>query len=444
VAKQEDTARRLAFEVLSRFERTGSERLKADSLIQEALSSSAKSLTDQDRGFTYALVMGTLRHWQRLDQWIITLTQRKLKQLTPQVRVLLRLGLFQLYGLSQVPAYAAINTTVNLAKSLKQSPKTIGFLNAVLREAQRRLESGGFPIPSPAENLPQHLLWQFGWPEAFTEALQARYSQDEILGMAQASEQLTTGLSIRVNTLRTSPEAFQQRLSEVGLQATQPHPTELPEHLLIQDVSGSPRQLPGYEEGWFYVQDPASMWVSRLLAPQPDARVLDLCAAPGSKTTHMAALMNNQGHITALEPKPERMALLQENLGRLGVTIVETELTDALQWDAPHELFDRVLVDAPCSGSGTLRKHPEILLHLRKMDLTNFTRQQIALLTKGFECLKPGGTLVYSTCSVLPEENTGLVHQFLNKTPNAQLLSDEQRLLSENADGFYAARILKS
>lgn len=443
MSKSEDLARRLAFEVLLRFERTGSERLKADHLIQEAINKHLPQLTEQDRGFIYALSMGTLRHWLRLDQWILSLTQRKLKQLTPQVRVLLRLGLFQLYGLSHVPAYAAINTTVNLTKGLKQSPKTIGFLNAVLREAQRRLEGNGLPVPSVTEDLVQHLLWTYGWPETLTQALQPHYQPEQLISMAQAAEEPSVGLSIRVNTLKTSTQDYRALLQQNGWETIQADPS-LPESLLVQHFSGSPRALPGYEEGLFYVQDSASMWVSHLLAPHPGERILDLCAAPGSKTTHMAALMQNQGLITAIDPKAERLALLKENLSRLSVTIVETELTDALQWSTSSQSYDRVLVDAPCSGSGTLRKHPEILLHLRKMNVDNFTRQQLALLKKGFECLKPGGSLVYSTCSILPAENTQLVQTFLMQNPIAQLLSEEQRLLSKNADGFYAARILKT
>ncbi len=448
VAKPNDTPRRLAFEVLCQFERTGAERLKADLLIQEALSTTPGTLSDQDRAFTYALVMGTLRHWQRLDAWMMHLTQRKLKQLTPQVRVLLRLGMFQLYGLSQVPAYAALNTTVNLAKHLKQTPKTVGFLNAVLRETQRRLEGEGFAIPTPEANLAQHLLWTYGWPETLSQKLQAQYAGADLLSMAQAAETPAAGLSIRVNTLKTTAASYQEMLKAAGWESSQPDAT-LPEALLIPDFSGSPRQLPGYEDGLFYVQDTASMWVSRLLDPQPGERVLDMCAAPGSKTTHMAALMHNQGVITALDPKPERLALLQENLHRLQISMVETEVADACEWQATapegttSTRYDRVLVDAPCSGSGTLRKHPEILLHLRKLDVSQFTRQQTSLLNRAFKHLKPGGTLVYSTCSILPAENRLLVARFLEKHPQAQLDHEEQRLLSKNTDGFYAARIFK-
>jgi 16S rRNA (cytosine967-C5)-methyltransferase len=439
----EEVTRGLAFEVLFQFERTGTERLKADSLIQRALSSHESNLSEQDRGFIYALVMGTLRHWLRLDQWMETLTRHKLKQMTPTVRVLLRLGLFQLYGLSQVPAYAAVNTTVNLARKLKQSPKTIGFLNAVLREAQRRLTGDGFPVPDPEVDLSKHLLWTYGWPEAFTTALQAEYSTPNLVQMAQYAEQPSAGLSLRVNTLKISLGDYQAQLQQAGLESEQPDPLHLPEWLQLPSWSGSPTKLPGYAEGWFYVQDGASMWVSQLLNPQPGERILDLCAAPGSKTTHMAALMQNQGHIMVLEPKLNRLALLQDNVLRLGINIVESIQADALQWVNPNSQFDRVLVDAPCSGSGTLRKHPEILLHLRKMELSNFTTLQFKLLEKGFQYLKPGGSLVYSTCSILPLENICLVQQFLAQNPTASLQSEEQRLIHDKTDGFYAARLLK-
>jgi 16S rRNA (cytosine967-C5)-methyltransferase len=442
VTVKADVSRSLALEVLLRFEKPGGERLKAERLIQDTLARSQAPCTEQDRAFLQALVMGTLRHWLRLDAWIKQLTGRPLKQIEPVVRVLLRLGLFQLYGFSQVPAYAAINTTVELAKARRVSPKTVKFLNAVLREAQRRLDAGGFEAPEAGMDWSGQVLWRYGWPEAWTQALTAQYGAEAVLAMAQAS-QVPAGLSLRVNTLTMTPEAYWEQLAQAGY-AVEGHP-DLPEALHLPEFSGSPRQLLGYEAGWFYVQDPASMWVSRLLNPKPGARVLDLCAAPGSKTTHMAALMRNDGVITALDPKKERLALLSDNLKRLGVHIVETELTDALAWvPDSNNLYDAVLVDAPCSGSGTIRKHPEILLQLRKLSLASYADLQTKLLEKGFACLKPGGVLVYSTCSVFREENQAVVAAFLAAHADATLESEEQRLITNNADGFYAARIRKS
>lgn len=441
MATKADLPRRLAFDALLRFEKSGADRLKADSLVQDALAREQAALTEQDRGFVYALSMGTLRHWLRLDEWIKQLTNRPLKNITPAVRVLLRLGLFQLYGLSQVPAYAAINTTVELARTQKQAPKTIKFINAVLREAQRRLEADGFDCPSAEADLPTYLLMTAGWPANWTQRLLVQYAPQAVLHMAQVSQTPPT-MTIRVNTLKTDPASYLERLQSAGLGAAQSD-SSLPECLMLTDFSGSPRHLPGYEEGLFYVQDSSSMWVSHLLNPQPGDTVLDLCAAPGSKTTHMAALMQNQSEITAIEPKKDRLALLMENIQRLGVQNVKAVQADGLTFEPDEALYDKVLVDAPCSGSGTLRRHPEILLHLRKLNVDAYRTQQTALLRKGFECLKPGGVLVYSTCSVLMAENHDIVAQLLAESSNAVLEREEQRLINENADGFYAARILK-
>jgi 16S rRNA (cytosine967-C5)-methyltransferase len=284
-------------------------------------------------------------------------------------------------------------------------------------------------------------LAKFGWPANWTILLTEKFSPQDLLAMAEAA-QLPAALSVRVNLLKTSVADYQRLLTEQEIVF---EPLEhLPEGLLLPEFSGSPRNLPGYEAGLFYVQDAASMWVSRLLNPQPNEQVLDLCAAPGSKTTHMAALMQNTGQIVAVDPKQERLNLLSENIQRLGVTNIQIQQADGLMFQANDEtLFDKVLVDAPCSGSGTLRRHPEILLQLKKLDVAAYNALQLGLLKKGFACLRSGGVLVYSTCSILAAENNALVQRFLAETPNAQLELEEQRLIQEKTDGFYAARLLK-
>lgn len=442
MAKTQDIPRQIALSVLTRFEKAGQERLKADSLLQDALAKHP-SLNEQERGFVRALVMGTLRRWLVYEGWILALTSRPLKNIRPAVRSLLRMGLFQLEGgLSQVPAYAALNSTVELAKATKNSPPTVKFINAVLRQAQRKLEAGELSAVSNNEDFSAHLLSRFGWPEAWTTLLSAQYASSDLLAMAEAA-QLPAPLSIRVNTLQTTVNEYQQLLTSQQI-VFEPI-LDLPEGLLLPEFSGSPRNLPGYDAGLFYVQDAASMWVSRLLAPQAEERVLDLCAAPGSKTTHMAALMQNTGQIIAIDPKQERLKLLAENIQRLGVTNIQTEQVDGLAFQpAPEMLFDKVLVDAPCSGSGTLRRHPEILLQLKKLDVGAYNQLQLSLLKSGFACLKPSGALVYSTCSILAAENKLLVQRFLAETPNARLDVEEQRLIQRKTDGFYAARLIRT
>lgn len=441
MAKTQDLPRKIALAVLSRFEKAGQERLKADSLLQDTLAKYPE-LTDQERGFARALVMGTLRRWLVYEEWIKTLTNRPLKNILPQVRSLLRLGLFQLEGgLSQVPAYAALNSTVELAKASRNSPQTVRFVNGVLREAQRKLDANELALLDAGADLPTRLLNQFGWPVSWTALLMAQYQPEALQAMAEAA-QLPASLSIRVNLLKTTVADYQRLLTEHQI-VFEPLP-DLPEGLLLPAFSGSPRHLPGYEAGLFYVQDAASMWVSRLLDPQADERVLDLCAAPGSKTTHLAALMQNTGAIVAVDSKQERLNLLSENIQRLGVANIQVQQADGLNFQPDEAVgFDKVLVDAPCSGSGTLRRHPEILLQLKRLDVPAYNALQLGLLKKGFECLRPGGALVYSTCSILAAENTALLQRFLAETPNAQLELEEQRLIHEKTDGFYAARILK-
>lgn len=431
--------RRIAFDVLLCFEKSGATRLKADAGLEARVAGLA--LSAQERGFVHALVMGCLRHWCRLDDWILQLSQRKLKSLQPAVRVLLRMGLFQLYGLRQVPPYAALDTTVSLARLLKLPPKVVGFLNALLREAQRRLEGEGFTVPNFETEPVRHLLLVYGWPEALSEMLLKAYASSEVLNMAEAAQH-PAPLALRVNTLKCSLEAFRQAVEQQGLRLEVVQP-DLAEALLVPDWSGPVQALPGYDEGWFYVQDPASIQVACDIGPNPGERVLDLCAAPGSKTTHLAALMENTGTITAIEPKLQRLGLLSENLQRLGVTNVQAVQADALQWTT-DDLYDRVLVDAPCSGSGTLRRHPEILLQFRKpASLEEATALQLALLEKGFYCLKPGGVLVYSTCSILPAENRELIQRFLAQHTDASLEMERQSLITPVSDGFYVARIQK-
>jgi 16S rRNA (cytosine967-C5)-methyltransferase len=475
--------RAVALAVLLRFERNKKQeqRLKADSLIADQLRDTEGEISPTDRRFLHALVLGTLRQQAFLDAWIEVLSGRSLKQLEPVVRVLLRLGLFQLHALHQVPAYAAIDTTVQLTRSQTRNPRTVKFVNAILRQAQRQQEAGDLLGKSETDPV-LRLVWRYAWPEAWTRLLLQSYSVEQVEAMAQASQHVevetpsaaslsevstddlltaellpqdsvppvpvfTGALAIRVNTLKTTPEAYQQALRN-GNVSFQPLPDGPGEGLLLTRMPGSVRDLPGYAEGWFYVQDAASMWVGRLVDPQPGEMILDMCAAPGSKTSHMAALAQNRALITALDPVERRVALLHENIARLGLENITVVQADALMFVLPVEYgsgYDKVLVDAPCSGSGTLRRHPEILRQLASSHtatiLESLIAQQLALLEKALTCLKPGGILIYSTCSILPPENAAVIQTLRQRHPELTLLFEKQRLIQPHADGFYAAML---
>jgi 16S rRNA (cytosine967-C5)-methyltransferase len=464
--------RKLALDVLLSIERQPRHRHKTEQLIESVWQKkqTPETVDFSDRRLLQALVTGVLRWQIRLDAWLIELTDRPLHRIEPAIRCLLRLGLFQLQGLDSIPSYAAINTTVALARQETRSEPTVKFVNAVLRQAQRRLEDGS--LPGSAKNslpeelsLPERLFWQAAWPKSWTESLLKTYLPESVSAMAVAWQN-PAPLVLRVNTLKTTLEDFQEALTAADIvwescyipEESSTSATHLAsplsreeekmsaEALRLVERKLSIQSLPGYSEGWFYIQDLASMWVSPLLQPQPGELILDLCAAPGSKTSQIAALSQNKARICAVELSPDRARRLQENLDRLGVENVTVIVADALSPKINELLttfapegFDKVLVDAPCSGSGTIRRHPEILRHLSPPKPISFTDTQLALLRRGAAALKPGGLLVYSTCSLLPEENTQLVKRFLSKNDIFYLEFEQQRLLTENADGFYAA-----
>lgn len=441
-----DSPRHVALRILERFEkkhRPG--HLKADRLIHEALEKQSRSKTtrqvwkDSDRRLLTALVYGVLRHWFLLEAVVGTLSRFPLNKIQPRVRALLRLGLFQMRFLDDVPDYAAIDTTVALARQLKVSSKTVRFINGLLREYQRRHEA--LPFPDPVDDPEGYLATEGALPRWFARRLLTQYPTEEVLAMA-AMNNIPPPLTLRVNTLKITVEEYARRLSEAGIVF---HPAEeVPEALVLEGFYGSPAKLPGFEEGQFYVQDVSSMLVSHWLEPQPGETIVDLCAAPGSKSTHLAALMHNRGQIFAIDPAPRRLTMFRQNLERLGVTMVTVSEEEAEDFRFPEgESADRVLVDAPCSGLGTARKHPEILLQVRESDLKTYPPLQKQLVKKGLSLLKPGGVLVYSTCSLEESENAAVIQTILQSHPHVALEAESQRLITFDSDGFYIARLRK-
>jgi len=410
--------RAAAFDVLFPFEKKGKEgahRLKADQLIDGVLNS--VHWDERDRRFFTQLVYGVLRQWFVLNAMIKV--HKPLKALEPKVRCLLRLGLYQKHWMDSVPDYAAVDATLELAQKKRVATPAKGLINAILHADTK---------PSDAY-----------FPDWWQTRMQAQFSDEQLAVMAKISQQ-PAPLSLRVNTLKTSIAEFQDALIAADITTTQPEP-ELPEIFVLNEFVGSPKNLPGYAEGWFAVQDPSSAMVAQWVDPQPHEIILDLCAAPGSKTTHMAALMKNQGQIIAVEPVQVRLERLQENLTRLGITNVQTQESTAEQFNPGETRFDKILVDAPCSGTGTIRKHPEILIQLVEAHITDYTKRQLSILESAVPWLKPNGEMIYSTCSLDHDENRGVIAQFLKRHPEFKLIKDEQRLITEFGDGFYLANM---
>ena len=358
-----------------------------------------------DRGLLTELVYGVIR-WRKQLDWVLGQFVASGFRLQPYTRNLLRLGAYQLLHLDRMPPHAAVYETVALSK---RKPRTARFINAVLRNVQR--EAPGLRYP-PLESQPaQHIVAALSYPIWLVERWIGQHGVDWTLAFCRAGNEIAP-LSIRVNGLKTSRAKLIQSLSAEG--ALVEESRVAPDGLLLAD-SPPLRSLQAYRSGWFYVQDESAMLIAHLLNPQPGEKVVDLCAAPGGKTTHIAQLMGNKGELLAVDLSSAKIRQIWENCERLGVVNMETAIANVVQHPPGLGHVDRMLIDVPCSGLGTLRRHPDIRWAKKPQQIKDLARLQIRILLAGAQQIKPGGVLVYSTCSTEPEETLEIIHTFLER-----------------------------
>ncbi|MBW2477818.1 MAG: 16S rRNA (cytosine(967)-C(5))-methyltransferase RsmB [Deltaproteobacteria bacterium] len=395
------SARRLALDVLRRVSEGG----YADRCLDHALKESP-FLDPRDRALATELVYGILRLQNRLDFALNQFTRKPLKKLEPDAQWLLRLGAYQILELDRIPGPVAVYETVNLTKRVGLFRLT-GLINAVLRRLLRAAES--LQWPDPAVDPVVYLTWRLSLPKWLAQQFFRDLGQEAISFAASLLE--PAPFSIRVNTLKISRAAYLQKLAENGHTAA-PN-IFAPEGLTIKGRGSSP--LPGDAQGWYQVQDEASMLISHLVAPKPNERVIDVCAAPGGKTTHLASLSDNQATIDAVDLHSHRVRLIDQGAKRLGATRITSHIWDMT--DAPAFLatksYDAVLVDAPCSGLGVLRRNPEIRWRLHPDDLVDLANRQKQILKQSAQLVKPGGRLIYSVCTVSGQETQEVIDSFL-------------------------------
>jgi 16S rRNA (cytosine967-C5)-methyltransferase len=406
-----------------------------------------RALAPRDRALATELVYGALR-WQRYLDWIVQPhSRRRLERLDPRVRIALRLAAYQIVFLERVPAFAAVSDAVSLARS---TPGVAEFVNAVLRSFARRGAREREPAP-PADPV-EALAVRGSFPTWLAARWCARYGPEEARAL-MAAFNVRPPLTLRANTLRTTREALAERLRrEEGVES---RPTvHAPEGLSVEPAGG-PAAWRAFADGDFAVQDEASMLVGHLLAPAPGETVADVCAAPGTKSTHLAQLMANRGRILAFDPQPARLGLAARAAERLGVRIVTT-LEGTVEALAPghRDACDAVLADAPCTNLGVLRRNPEVKWRRRPEDVPAAAARQRAILAAAATMVRPGGRLVYATCSLEPEENEEVVRAFLaacpefvlDPPPAFPLPLDAAGMLRclphrHGTDGFTAARL---
>jgi 16S rRNA (cytosine967-C5)-methyltransferase len=441
--------RKLALWVLCRAETAGG---FADHLIAAAVA--AQALSPQARAFLRELTYGVLRWRNRLDWLLEQCSDRSLKSLTATVRNLLRLGAYQLCFLDHVPPHAAVSETVQLAKQVSH-PGVVAYVNAVLRSLAR--QRGAMSPPEAHTDLLAYLTVTQSHPPWLVDRWLAHYGPQQTMAMCHANN-MHPPLVVRVNPQRTTRGRLLDALAAEGCEA---EPCRYaPDGVRIR--SHAPlATLQSYRDGWFTVQDEAAILCGYLLAPQPGERVLDACAAPGGKATHVAELMAGRGEILCLDHSSQRLSLVEENARRLGIQGLHCVVGNA-QSIAFKRAFDRILVDAPCSGLGVLRRHPDAKWRKGPELIGAMARQQISMLTHLSQFVKANGLLLYITCSTEPEENQRIVEEFLVRHPDygpeavTSDLPEVARVFArqggyfqtwpgpEGLDGFFGARLRRA
>lgn len=389
--------RAVALEILRRVEAHGA---YPDPLLEHLPRRAG--LDARDRALVTEVVLGSLR-WQRLLDWHLgRVSHRPLGDLAGWVRALLRLSAYQLAFLDRIPARAVVHEAVELAK--RRRPRGVAeFVNGVLRT----LAAAPRPWPAPTHADPlEALALRTSHPTWLVRRWIARYGEAEAEALARAMNERPP-LTVRANALRATPEAVAAALRQHGAEVT---PCRYAPEGLVVTGAGDPRALVPLREGWCAIQDEAAMLVGHVLAPEPGETVADVCAAPGTKTTHLAQLMANRGRILAADPHPGRLGLLREACRRLGATIVEAREggAEGLAREVGPRC-DRVLVDAPCSNLGVLRRNPDGKWRRGEGHLAPLAATQAAILDAAARLVRPGGVLVYATCSLEPEENETVV-----------------------------------
>ena len=366
-----------------------------------------RALAPRDAALATELVYGTLR-WQRYLDWILgPHSARPLDTLDLRALVLLRMTAYQMRFLQRVPVFAAVNDAVTLARA-RDKPGREAFVNAVLRALARSPAREPAATHDPTDAL--GIRWSF--PTWLAARWIARYGDDDAVELMRALNERPP-LTLRTNTLAIARDALAVRLRMEERLATTP--TAYAPEGLRSDHAGAPGRWQAFRDGACAIQDEASMLVARLLEPVAGDTIADACAAPGTKTTHLAQLMENRGALFALDAQPARLERVREACGRLGVTIVEA-LDGPVEMTAPNLLArcDGVLVDAPCSNLGVLRRNPEVKWRRTPDDLVTGPARQRSVLDAAATMVKPGGRLVYATCSLEPEENEAIVRWFLS------------------------------
>lgn len=393
-------------------------------------------LSDNDRGLVTELIYGVVLNKTALDYIISRYSKVKLKKMSPWVLNILRLGIFQIYYMDKIPHSAACNESVKLANKYSHRAGS-GFVNGVLRTFSREAESFQFP---KEKGMAEYLSLKYSYPLWMVEKLLDEYGEERCEALFEENRR-SHGVFLRVNTLKNTAGQALITLENEGIFSES---TDVENCLKVTgkiNVDSSK----AYSEGLFSLQNISSQRTVEVLDPKSGETVFDMCAAPGGKSCAIAEKMKNRGKVLSFDIFEHKVELIRKSAERLGIEIIDARLQDASK-ECPewYELADRVLVDAPCSGLGVIHKKPDIKLKRTSEDIEELCQIQKRILNTASKYLKPGGVLVYSTCTILPEENRVQIENFLNEHKEYRKISEEQILTTEwGESGFYICKMVK-
>ena len=398
----------------------------------------ASELSKKDKALATALVYGVLQRDYTLECIISEFSSVKIKKISKYILLILKLGIYQLLYMDKIPESAAVNESVKLAK--KYGAKSTGFVNAVLRNISRK------GISEPKDRLLQ-IAFDYSFPKELAKEWIDEFGEKDACGLMSAMNEIAP-MCVRVNTLKANADELLMTLpgAKKG---------KISKCALITD-GFDVAQSNEYNQGLITVQDEAAMLACEILEPKPGECIMDLCAAPGGKSTYIAQLMNNSGKVLSFDIHKHKIKLIEENAERLGIDIISAAVGDACVFDEKYkECADRIIADVPCSGLGIIRKKPELKMHYKKNN--NLSEIQYTILANAGRYLKPGGVLVYSTCTIERCENEDVVEKFLKDNDDFEAVNIEKYLPKETAkkgyvtlypnidgkDGFFMAKLKK-
>lgn len=412
--------------------------------LDEEIKQNRNKLTEKDIGLISEITYGVTTWRLTLDSIVKKYSKIRLKKISPWILNILRMGIYQIVFLDKIPKSAAVNESVNLSKRYGHTSSS-NFVNAILRKVDKKDYEELFQIKDDVERVSKTT----SMPEWIIKELMKNNKMDKVEEICKNSN-LKPKITIRVNRIKTTPSELKLKLGERNIEYSE---TEIEEFINLKKVKNI-ENLDLFKEGYFTIQDLSAGLTAISLNPKPNEYVLDACSAPGGKTTHIAELMQNKGNIEAWDIHEHRVKLVQKNAKRLGIDVIKTDVQDAMKFNEKYvEKFDKILLDVPCLGIGVIKRKPDIKWQRKQEDIEKITNIQKKILQNCSKYLKPNGILVYSTCSILEDENMAIIEEFLNENKefektniviNQKEINGEITIMpNDEQDGFFICKLQK-